>query len=343
MIAALGVSPATLAAWVAGGVGLLLLVLLGFAAVNRVLLVMALRNIPRRRSQTALIVVGLMLASLIITASFTVGDTLTYSLQSIEMKQIGGIDEAVARQSSFTPAGAGTSDADFFTAAQAADAVDHARADPNVDAAAGVIVAPGAVSDATTGQASSENVVAFGVPAEFDRLWDGLRDRSGRTLSVTDLAPDEVFLGTALADRLNASAGDRIQLIVQGKPTAVRVRDVLDTEVDPTIAQHGPITGTVLLPLSTMRTVLGRPTGFNLVYVHNRGTGGVDDLGPDGSTGQEIVRRLSGAFIDDTGAAELRAYLEQPAIRRQIQAVHDQAGILDPTKPLDQQLLVELG
>ena len=343
MIAALGVSPATLAAWVAGGVGLLLLVLLGFAAVNRVLLVMALRNIPRRRSQTALIVVGLMLASLIITASFTVGDTLTYSLQSIEMKQIGGIDEAVARQSSFTPAGAGTSDADFFTGAQAADAVDHARADPNVDAAAGVIVAPGAVSDATTGQASSENVVAFGVPAEFDRLWDGLRDRSGRTLSVTDLAPDEVFLGTALADRLNASAGDRIQLIVQGKPTAVRVRDVLDTEVDPTIAQHGPITGTVLLPLSTMRTVLGRPTGFNLVYVHNRGTGGVDDLGPDGSTGQEIVRRLSGAFIDDTGAAELRAYLEQPAIRRQIQAVHDQAGILDPTKPLDQQLLVELG
>jgi putative ABC transport system permease protein len=342
MIAALGISPPTLAAWVAGGVGVLVLVLLGFAAFNRVLLVMALRNIPRRRAQTALIVVGLMLASLIITASFTVGDTLSYSLQSIEMRQIGGIDEAVARQASFTPAGAGTSDADFFTPAQAAGTVDRARSDPNVDAAAGVIAAPGAVSDVTTGQASSENVVAFGVPAEFDRLWDGLHARSGTPLSVADLAPDEVYLGDALADRLGAGAGDRLRLIVQGRPTDVRVRDVLDTEVDPTIANHGPITGTVLLPMATMRTVLGRPTGFNLVYVHNRGSGGVDDLGPDGSTGREIVQRLSGAFIDDTSAADLKAFLERPAIRRQIQVSHDQANFLDPTKPLVQQLLDEL-
>ena len=293
MIAALGISPPTLAALAAGGVGLLVLILLGFAAFNRVLLLMALCNIPRRRAQTALIVVGLMLASLIITASFTVGDTLTYSLQSIEMKQIGGIDEAVARQSTPTPAGAGTTDADFFTTAQAAAAVDRARSDPNVDSAAGVIVAPGAVTDTATGQASSENVVAFGVPVEFDHLWDGLRARSGASLSVADLAPDQVYLGTALADRLNARAGDRVQLIVQGRPANVRVRDVLDTEVDPTIAQHGPITGSVLLPLAAMRSMLDRPTGFNLVYIHDRGTGGVDDLGPDGSAGREIVRRLS--------------------------------------------------
>jgi putative ABC transport system permease protein len=343
MIAALGIPPPTLAAWVAGGVGLLVLILLGFAAFNRVLLVMALRNIPRRRAQTALIVFGLMLASLIITASFTVGDTLSYSLQSIEMKQIGGIDEAVARQSGRTTAGAGVTDADFFTSAQAAGAIDHARSDANVDSAAGVIVAQGAVSDATTGQASSENVLAFGLPAEFDRLWGGLHSRAGGSVSVTDLAPNDVFLGNALADRLNARTGDRIQLIVQGKPTDVRVRDVLDTEVDPTIANHGPITGTVVLPLATMRTVLDRPSGFNLVYIHNRGSGGVDDLGPNGSTGQEIVRRLSGAFIDDAGAADLKAYLERPAIRAQIQRAHDQASFLDPGKPVIQQLLVEMG
>jgi putative ABC transport system permease protein len=343
VIAALGISPPALAAWVAAGVGLLVLVLLGLAAWNRVLLVMALRNLPRRRAQTALIVLGLMLASLIITASFTVGDTLSYSLQSIEMKQIGGIDEAVARQSTRTPAGAGTDDADFFTAAQAAGVIDDARSDPNVDAAAGVIVAPGAVSDATTGQASSENVVAFGVPAEFDRIWSGLRSRSDRSLSTGDLGPGEVYLGSALAGRLNAGPGDRLQLIVQGRPIAVRVRDVLDTEVNPSIADHGPITGSVLLPLATVRTVLDRPSGFNLVYIHNHGSGGVDDLGPDGSTGQEIVRHLRGASIDDAGAADLKAYLERPAIRASIQALHDQASFIDPTRRLAQDLLTELG
>jgi putative ABC transport system permease protein len=246
MIAALGISPPTLAAWVAGGVGIVLLVLLGFGAWNRVLLVMALRNIPRRRAQTALIVVGLMLASLIITASMTVGDTLSYSLQSIEMRQIAGLDEAVARSASQTAAGAGTADTDFFTAAQAAAVIDQARSDPNVDSAAGVIVAPGAVNDTSTDQASSENVVAFGVPAEFDRLWGGLRSRSGGALSVADLGPND-------------------------------------------------------------------------------------------------VRGLRESFVDDAGAADLKAYLDQPAMHAQLQAAHNRASLIDPRRQLGQELLTELG
>ena len=41
---------------------------------------MGLRNIPRRGAQTALVVVGLMLSTLIITAAFTTGDTIDYSI-----------------------------------------------------------------------------------------------------------------------------------------------------------------------------------------------------------------------------------------------------------------------
>jgi putative ABC transport system permease protein len=340
--AALGIPAPVLAAWVAGGVGLVVLVLLVFAVFNRVLLRMALRNIPRRRAQTGLIVFGLMLASLIITAALTVGDTLSYSLQAIELKQIGGIDEAVSRQSNRTAAGAGIADADFFSAAQAAAVIDDAHSDRNVDGATGVIVAPGAASDTTSGLASSENVLAFGLPGSFGQLWGGLHSRSGGALSVADLGPNDVYLGNSLADRLNAHAGDRVQLIVQGRPVAVQVRDVLDTEVNPTIANQGPGTGSVLVPMATIRTVLGRPSGFNLVYIHNRGSGGMDDLGPDGATGQEVVRHLRSTFIDQQAAADLRAYLEQPAIHRAIQSQHDRASFIDPTKPLAQQLLVEL-
>src|SRR5258708_77282 len=151
MTAALGIPPPVLAAWVAGAVGLVVLVLLGFALFNRVLLRMALRNIPRRRAQTGLIVFGLMLASLIITAALAVGDTLTYSLQAIEMRQIGGVDEAVTRQASASGTVAGITEADFFSAAQAGAVIDNARSDRNVDTAAGAIVAPGALSDTTSG------------------------------------------------------------------------------------------------------------------------------------------------------------------------------------------------
>jgi putative ABC transport system permease protein len=342
--AALGVPPPILAAWAAAGIGVLLFVLLGFAIANRVLLRMALRNIPRRRAQTALIVVGLMLASLLITAALAVGDTLTYSLQSIVMRQVGGIDQAVVRVPDRSPVGAGTTDASFFTAAQAAAVIADARSDRGVASAAGLIAAPGGVSDSSTGQASSENVVVFGVPGEFDRLWanGGLHSRSGRSLSMSDLAPREVFIGSSLADRLGAHPGDSVRLFVEGRPLDVRVRDVLDTEVNPTIATQGPITGSVLLPLDSMRAVLDRPTGFNLVYIHDQGSGGVDDLGPNGSAGQEIVQHLRGAFTDEQGAADLKAYLQQPAIRAQIQAIHDQATFLDPDKQLAQSLLVEL-
>src|SRR5262245_19254643 len=47
---------------------------------NRIMFRLGLRNIPRRGTQTALVVLGLMLSTLIITAAFTTGDTLDYSI-----------------------------------------------------------------------------------------------------------------------------------------------------------------------------------------------------------------------------------------------------------------------
>src|ERR1700738_2206208 len=116
----------------AGAVGALLLVLLGLAAFNRVLLKMALRNIPRRRAQTVLILFGLMLATLIMTASLSVGDTLNYSLQQIQLRQIGGIDEAFTRHQTLAIQGASTAPTEFFSEAQAADVISRSKKDANV-------------------------------------------------------------------------------------------------------------------------------------------------------------------------------------------------------------------
>src|ERR1700730_781390 len=120
-------------------VGVVLLVLLVLAMFNRVLLKMALRHVPRRRAQTVLILFGLMLATLIITASLAVGDTLTYSLVAIQLPQMGGVDEAFTRHPDQTVQGASTTDADFFSPAQAADVIARSKADPNVSSALGVI------------------------------------------------------------------------------------------------------------------------------------------------------------------------------------------------------------
>src|SRR6202140_4165411 len=226
-----GIPAPTVAAWIAVAVAALLVGLLLFAVFKRVLLKMALRNIPRRRAQTVLILFGLMLATLIITASLSVGDTLNYSLAAIQLRQIGGIDEAFTRhQAGQNVQGASTAATEFFTEAQAADVIARAKKDTNVAAAQGVIAASGSMIDTTTSQSSSENVAIFGVPADFASVWGQLHSTAGANLDVAALAPNEVFVGDQLGSTLNAHAGDSLQLYVDGHPTTVTIRGVLDTE-----------------------------------------------------------------------------------------------------------------
>src|SRR5919108_2102023 len=71
------------------------LILAFLATRDRTSLRMAVRNIPRRRAQSALIVTGLMLATVIFSAAFTTGDTLTESLRTQALDGIGRVDVVV--------------------------------------------------------------------------------------------------------------------------------------------------------------------------------------------------------------------------------------------------------
>src|SRR6266540_2315474 len=80
------------------GLSLFVLLIVGFLAWRKpILLRLALRNIPRRRAQTVLIVFGLMLATLLITAAFGTGDTMTYSMREAFTASLGGTDIAIQR------------------------------------------------------------------------------------------------------------------------------------------------------------------------------------------------------------------------------------------------------
>ena len=76
---------------VSGSVGVL-------ALRNRLSLKLGLRNIPRRRAQTVLIVVGLMLSTTLITSALGTGDTMTYSVRTGASASLGRVDEIVTNQ-----------------------------------------------------------------------------------------------------------------------------------------------------------------------------------------------------------------------------------------------------
>ena len=59
---------------------------------NRVLLKMALRNIPRRKSQTILIIVGLMLSTTIIMSALSIGDSINSAIRIGSLRALGETD-----------------------------------------------------------------------------------------------------------------------------------------------------------------------------------------------------------------------------------------------------------
>src|SRR5919206_4533545 len=71
------------------------LILASLALRDRTSFRMAVRNIPRRKAQSALIVTGLMLATVLFSAAFTTGDTLTTSLRTQALENIGRVDVVV--------------------------------------------------------------------------------------------------------------------------------------------------------------------------------------------------------------------------------------------------------
>ena len=63
---------------------------------NRTIAKLGLRNIPRRRSQSALIILGLTLSTIIIVSALSIGDTLSYSVRRHAINAYGTIDQVIS-------------------------------------------------------------------------------------------------------------------------------------------------------------------------------------------------------------------------------------------------------
>ncbi len=79
-----------------GAVVLILLYLAFIWLRNPVLIKLGIRNIPRRPTQSILIVIGLALSTIIIVSALSTGDTLTYSLRRQAVAAYGEVDEILA-------------------------------------------------------------------------------------------------------------------------------------------------------------------------------------------------------------------------------------------------------
>ncbi len=286
-----GWSPTTLALLLAALTGGVLLVVLGLGASNRILFSMGLRNVRRRPGQTLLMLAGLTLSAVLITASFGLQDSFNQSMVSDRLMKMGNVDEAVS----------GT-----FTQTQVNEALAHLQSMSEVQAATGIFYMPrGARIFSERTALTAIDQYLYGIPPAFDRVYGPLTDNQGHRLHFADLGPNDVFVSSTVAREEDVRAGDRLQVVLFGESDdtiTVTVRAVLSTDLavtDGELEFDGSYPE-IIMPLTTVLPSLARSHFLapvpNVLCVKNMGQGGLDDIGPDGERGQPVLDYLAQFF-----------------------------------------------
>lgn len=234
---------------------------------NPVMFKLGLRNIPRRKAQSSLIVVGLMLSTLIISAAFGTGDTLTTSVTSEVYSILGEADEWISWDPEKEPRPV---EEQLIPLATVEEWQRQFEGDPDIEA----IVPFQRETLPIQNQRSrlnepSARIVAF--RAADAAALGGLRDLDGTPVS---LSGRDMAVNKDLAKEIDARVGDSVIVFYGGQPieftvTAVVPSDVLAGAIEPN-AKNG-----AAVDFATFAGITGRGDNANAVIVSNRG--GVKD------------------------------------------------------------------
>jgi putative ABC transport system permease protein len=278
-----------------GLLALLVLCLLSVAWIawrRPVIFKLGVRNIPRRKAQTVLIVVGLMLSTLIISASLGTGDTMNHSVSAEIYDLLGEVDEIVVF-SQDTEADANT----YLSQTIPADAVGVVEqaivGNPHVDAIAPILVESVPVRNDTR-QLAEPDVLLTGIePASVD-AFGGLISTDGTAIQLESLAQDAVVLSASAADQLDASPGDQLTAFYGNQPIPLTV-----SAIAPDSALTGvmnPDTLGMVMPLQRLQALTGQPNLISLVAISNAG-GTRDGMQHSDAVGAALSPALEGTQL----------------------------------------------
>src|SRR3990172_8532995 len=175
-----------------------------------VLFRLSARYVARRTGRAALIVTGLMLATAIIAAALTTGDTMRHTIRSEVLSGLGNIDEVVSTQEESDIEVTGESaQLRYLEETDFAPVRESALATGLVDGVVPAVSETVGVQDLSTRRNEPRVYLAAMDPAYMDGFGQ-IRNVSGGTLSLSDLAADEVYLNREAARVLGASLDGRL-------------------------------------------------------------------------------------------------------------------------------------
>jgi putative ABC transport system permease protein len=317
------------------------LLLLLSALRNRVSFRMAARNLPRRRTQTILVVLGLMLATMLFSASFTTGDTLTNSLRVDALENLGQVDVQVqakgseaSGQQQFGPTN--SERAGYFDKKVAGDVRDRLSDENRVAGVASAAIETVPVT-AKGSDLSEPSTDVLGLDQEQMEGFDTLKTSSGKALDPSDLGKGEIYLSADAAKGLDVEKGDEIEATFAQNPEAtaapnappsaaavalpvpqpseLRVADVYASGANPASSTS------MVMPLQRLQERAGEEGRINTVLITHKGPAiegaagtdaTLDELGPlleDKDLEAEPVKKDAIEQADDGGETFTNIFL----------------------------------
>jgi putative ABC transport system permease protein len=233
------------------------IVSLALALAHRMEFRLALRNVRRGRTRTALLLLGLLVGTTIVSSSLIVGDTVGALNVHFTYQAFGFTDEAVTNQ---TPA-AGYP---FFPAAVFPALAAHAQGTPGLKGLTPEIVGSVSALDRTTGIPQA-NLNLIGVDPSAAALLGSFTTDSGASLAGP--APGSVLLDAQAASDLNATAGHT--LVLYGRSTVVAVVQAVVRDDTRGGFLFG---GNVFVPLALAQTLENASGRINYIAATNQGS-----------------------------------------------------------------------
>ena len=201
---------------------------------NRTMFRLGLRNLPRRGTQTVLVVAGLTLSTLIVTAAFVTGDTIDYSFtkSSYDLLQRSDIDIAINGEHQLsTNGGLAVDGLQKYVDSTAVDALETRFAgDPDIDGFLPYLYQQAAVTDQRSNMAKPVIEVAGFDPARQAKF-GGLAYAGGGAVDLSALGPDDVLVSEKAAGQLHTQLGDTLTVYLDNQPHDVHVAGIVRDEV----------------------------------------------------------------------------------------------------------------
>jgi len=279
-------------------VGTLLVVLLvGLAAAGAVLAILVarnpvlarlgVRNVGRRGSRTALIVVGLMLGTTIIAAALTTGDTMSHTIRSSAVSQLGATDEVVSAQGAIAdiPGELGDATGTGYLDGSIVAQVDEALAGTGLSDGVTPAIVELVALQAPESRQNEPRVTLFAADPARMQGFAPIEAAGGGQVSLGDLEDGELYLNEDAADELAAGKGDTVLVYAGGPGAPMRVRDIVRFD------GAGTDGSAFLMPLAAAQQLLGKPDKVKHVLVSN--TGGQTS---GAALSDQVVSRLESAL-----------------------------------------------